>query len=121
MKVLFVQNKPVLATALQLTFLRQGFEVIFCKSAFEAVENIVKHNPKLVVLDMMVPSVGVEFVSAIKKFNLPIIVLSAFGNEEQLQKAFDLGADDYVNLPYSMTELSLRVNLLTRVKPKAQA
>jgi DNA-binding response OmpR family regulator len=121
MKVLFVQSKPMLATALHLTFLSQGFEVIFCNSAFSAVENIVKHDPKLVILDMMVPSIGVEFVSAIKKFNLPIIVMSAFGSEEQLQKAFDNGADDYVNMPFSMSELVLRTNLLTRFKGKATA
>jgi DNA-binding response OmpR family regulator len=121
MKVLLVQSKPMLATALQLTFLRQGFEVIFCSSATEAVDNILRHQPKLIILDMLTPSVGVEFVSGLKKMNLPIIVLSAFGSEEQLQKAFDMGVDDYVNLPYSMSELLLRANLLTRVKPKAMA
>jgi DNA-binding response OmpR family regulator len=121
MKVLLVQNKPVLATALQLTFLSQGFEVIFCTSTSDAVDNILKHHPKLVIVDMLVPAAGVEFVSAVKKFNLPVIVLSAFGNEEQLQKAFDAGVDDYVNLPFSMSELLLRTNLLTRVKPKAMA
>ena len=114
MKVLFVQSKPALATALQLTFLRQGYEVIFCKNAFEAVENIIMHSPKLVVVDIMTSSIGLEFVSSIKKYNLPIIVLSAFGYEDQLQKAFELGADDYVNHPYSMNELTLRVNLLMK-------
>jgi DNA-binding response OmpR family regulator len=121
MKVLLVQNKPMLATALQLTFLKQGYEVIFCSSAAEAVENILKHQPKLIILDMLVPAVGVEFVSGIKKFKLPIIVLSSLGHEEQLQKAFESGADDYLNVPYSMTELLLRANLLTKVKAKAIA
>ena len=120
MKVLFVQSKPALAAALQLTLLRQGFEVIFCKSAFEAIDNILRHRPQLVVLDIMTPAIGVKFVSAVKKYNLPVIVLSAFGHEEQLQKAFDLGADDYVNLPFSMNELTLRLNLLSR-KEKALA
>jgi DNA-binding response OmpR family regulator len=120
MKVLFVQNKPALAAALQLTLLRQGFEVIFCKSATEAVDNILKYDPKLVVLDIMTPSMGLEFVKTMKNYNLPVIVMSAFGHEEQLQKAFEMGADDYVNLPYSMNELTLRVNLLSR-KAKASA
>lgn len=120
MKVLFVQNKPALAAALQLTLARQGFEVIFCKTAVDAIENILKHDPKLVILDIMTPSMGLEFVRTMKSYNLPVIVMSAFGHEEQLQKAFEMGADDYVNLPYSMNELTLRVHLLSH-KAKALA
>lgn len=114
MKVLFVQNKPALAAALQLTMLKQGFEVIFCRTALDAVDSILRFDPKLVILDIMTPAIGLEFVQTIKSYNLPIIVMSAFGHEEQLQKAFELGADDYVNLPYSLHELSLRVNILSR-------
>ncbi len=120
MKVLFVQSKPALAAALKLTLLRQGFDVVFCTSAFEAIENILRHNPQLIVVDIMTPSVGVEFVAAMKNYNLPVIVLSALGHEAQLQKAFDLGADDYLTQPFSMDELTLRLNLLSR-KEKALA
>src|SRR5205085_347215 len=116
MKVLFVQNKPAMATALQLTFIKQGFEVIFTPNSTDAIECIFKHRPKLVILDIMTPTSGVEFVSALKKYNIPVIVLTALGDEVQLQKAFDLGADDYMNQPYSMAELSLRANLLVKAK-----
>ncbi|WP_207494967.1 response regulator transcription factor [Aridibaculum aurantiacum] len=120
MKVLFVQSKPALTAALQLTFLRQGYQLLFCNSAIEAIETLLKHDVALVVVDIMTPAIGLEFVSTIKKYELPVIVLSALGHEEQLQKAFEMGADDYVNLPYSFNELSLRVNLLTN-KVKAMA
>lgn len=120
MKVLLVQNKPTLAAATKLTLLRQGYEVIYCQSTLEAIENILRHSPKMVVIDIMTPAIGVEFVSTVKMYGIPVIVLSKVGDEDHLQKAFDLGADDYLQQPYSMNELKLRISLVD-LKTQAQA
>lgn len=113
MKVLFVQEHPFLATALKLTMLSKGFDLVVSEDTSHAFSVIDEVNPNIVVTDISCGD-GISYVEAAKKKNVPVIVISANGHEDELQKAFDKGADDYLSLPFSLSELALRVSLLAR-------
>lgn len=113
MKVLFVQEHPFLATALKLTMLSKGFDLIVSEDTRHAFSVIDEINPNIVIADISQGD-GIAYVAEAKKKNVPVIVISANGHEDQLQRAFDNGADDYLCLPLSLTELALRVSLLAR-------
>jgi DNA-binding response OmpR family regulator len=109
--VLFVQQKPVLSAALQLTFQRAGHRLVFCRNQALAHEYLEDYMPNLVVTELMT-GYELPLIAEVKRRNIPIIVLSPFGYEEELQRAFDHGADDYMHLPLSLNELTLRIRKL---------
>jgi len=111
MKVLFVQERPFLAAALQLTMQSKGFELIFSEDASPANLIIDGVKPGVVIADISQEN-AFSYVEEAKKNHLPVIVISANGKENDLQRAFDEGADDYICLPLSLSELALRVRLL---------
>ena len=113
MKVLFVQERPFLATALKLTMRSKGFDLIMFEDDLPAICKIDEVKPQVVIADISQQN-ALSFVEEAKKNNLPVIVISANGKENELQQAFDKGADDYICLPLSLSELALRVSLLTR-------
>jgi DNA-binding response OmpR family regulator len=116
MKVLFVQEEPLLATALKLTLQKEGYEVNFCKNATEAVKALNAYHPDLLIADIMLYQKRKQLSSGARRKKIPVILLGSSSSEEQLQLAFDLEADDYAALPLSLPELSLRVNKLTHYK-----
>jgi len=118
MKVLFVQEHPFLATALKLTMLSRGFDLILSQDNSNPHNVINEINPGVVIADIS-NGHGFSYVEEAKLMNVPVIVISANDKEEMLQKAFEKGADDYICLPLSLTELALRVSVLTRTKAVA--
>jgi DNA-binding response OmpR family regulator len=116
MKVLFVQKEPAIAAALKLTLSNEGYEVVFCKEAKQAVSLIKDTNPDLVIADIMLSRHGGQLVAQAKNKNIPVIVLSEMANEDAVNQAFELEADDYANLPVSLSELTLRINKVTRFR-----
>ena len=119
MKVLFVQEEPVLATALKLTLLREGYQVTFCKTAGEALKAMRHSLPDILIADIALSQKSKQLVSNAKRNKIPVILLGNSASEEQLQLAFDMEADDYAASPLSLPELSLRVNKLTHHKSVA--
>jgi DNA-binding response OmpR family regulator len=119
MKVLFVQKEPLLAAALKLTLQKQGYEVVFCKEAAQAVSLIRDTNPNVVIADIMLSVYRRQVISQAKKNNIPVIVLSEMTNEYAAQQAFELNADDYSGLPVSLPELLLRINKVTHSRAKS--
>ena len=115
MKVLFVQPAPFLATALKITLRNAGFNLIVSENTSNAVWTLQREEPEIVIIDITQQG-GIDYVIKAKKKNLPVIVISANGKENDLQKAFDSGADDYLSLPLSISELALRVSILSRSK-----
>jgi DNA-binding response OmpR family regulator len=113
MKVLFVQEEPFLATTIKLTMLTKGFELVVSEDLSNPSSVIHEVDPDIVVADINSAG-GINYVVEAKKKNVPVIVISANENQRRLQRAFDEGADDYICLPISVTELTLRVSLLTR-------
>lgn len=116
MKVLFVQKEPLLAAALKLTLLKQGYEVDFCKTAGEAIKVLKASHPDLIIADIMLSHRRKQLVSGAKRKHIPVILLGNSSLEDQVQQAFDMEPDDYLPLPLSLPELSLRVNKLTHHK-----
>ena len=118
MKVLFVQEHPFLTTALKLTMLSRGFDLVLSQDTLHAHTVINEVNPGIVIADITQGN-GINYVEEAKLKNVPIIVISANDTEDLLQKAFEKGADDYVCLPLSLSELALRASVLTRTKAVA--
>ena len=113
MKVLFVQEQTFLATALRLTLLKKGYELVVSSDSISASRAIDTYNPNIVIADIS-RGRGFNYVEEAKKKNLPVIVISNNSDEDELCKAFEKGADDYISMPLSFTELALRVSILTQ-------
>ena len=100
----------------------EGFQVRLAEDGSSGLESILRHPPDLVVLDLMLPGKnGFEICREIRKrgVTVPVIVLTARGQEADKIRGFELGADDYITKPCSLAELVLRVRaVLRRSRPE---
>jgi two-component system phosphate regulon response regulator PhoB len=121
--ILVVEDEDSLATLLQYNLQKEGYEVALAGDGEEALLKVEERLPDLVVLDWMLPKVsGIEVCRRLRQRNetrnLPIIMLTARGEESDRIRGLDTGADDYVIKPFSMTELAARVRaVLRRLRP----
>jgi two-component system phosphate regulon response regulator PhoB len=121
--VLVVEDEDALATLLQYNLDKEGYEIALAGDGEEALMLIDERLPDLVVLDWMLPKVsGIEVCrrlrSRVETRNLPIIMLTARGEESDRIRGLDTGADDYVVKPFSMVELTARIRaVLRRIRP----
>jgi two-component system phosphate regulon response regulator PhoB len=121
--VLVVEDEDSLATLLQYNLDKEGYRVAHCADGEEALIVVDEKQPDLVILDWMLPTVsGIEVCRRLRQRpdtrNLPIIMLTARGEETDRIRGLDTGADDYVVKPFSMTELCARVRaVLRRIRP----
>lgn len=121
--ILIVEDEESLATLLQYNLDKEGYRVVHCADGEEALINIDEKLPDLVILDWMLPTVsGIEICRRLRQRsetrNLPIVMLTARGEESDRIRGLDTGADDYVVKPFSMTELCARVRaVLRRIRP----
>ena len=121
--VLVVEDEESLATLLQYNLDKEGFAITVCGDGEEALLLIDEKQPDLVILDWMLPSVsGIEVCRRLRQRpetrNLPIIMLTARGEESDRIRGLDTGADDYLVKPFSMVELSARARaVLRRIRP----
>jgi two-component system phosphate regulon response regulator PhoB len=121
--ILVVEDEDALATLLQYNLDKEGYRVLVCGDGEEALILIDEAQPDLVVLDWMLPSVsGIEVCRRLRQRsetrNLPIVMLTARGEESDRVRGLDTGADDYVVKPFSMSELTARVRaVLRRIRP----
>ncbi len=120
-----VEDEMPIVTLLKYNLEKEGHKVNYALNGEDAIRSIKDQNPDLILLDWMLPDIsGIEVCRNLKRINLlkniPIIMLTAKGEEEDKLKGFKTGADDYVTKPFSQKELIARVNaLLKRVKPNA--
>ena len=121
--VLVVEDEESLATLLQYNLQKEGYDVGLAGDGEEALLLVGERLPDLVVLDWMLPKVsGIEVCRRLRQRNetrnLPIIILTARGEETDRVRGLDTGADDYVVKPFSMTELTARIRaVLRRLRP----
>lgn len=120
-KILLIEDDALIRKTVELKFKKEGFEVISCDNGQEGLEKLTSELPDIVLTDMMLPYVsGLEIVSAVKAIpdkNIPVIVFSSMGQENVVEEAFTLGADDYITKPFSLTELTIRIKKqLKRIK-----
>lgn len=116
MKILVAEDEPIMLKTIELRLKKDGYDVIAVSDGREALKQIRENTPDLLITDIMMPySSGLELVGAVKQelsSPIPVIILSAMGQEDIVVKAFKLGADDFLNKPFSPNELSLRVKRL---------
>ncbi|HXS38436.1 MAG TPA: response regulator transcription factor [Flavipsychrobacter sp.] len=112
-KILLVEDNILIQKTVQLKLKKEGFEVICCNDGKDGLEKLSSELPDVVLTDMMLPYVsGLEIVSAVKTIKekeIKVIVFSTMGQENIIEEAFKLGADDYVTKPFSLTELTIRI------------
>ncbi len=113
-KILLVEDEVDILNLLKFNFQNEGFAIYTAQDGDQALELAKKHLPHLIVLDLMLPGKdGLEVAKILKKKSetkeIPIIMLTAKGEEEDRVSGFELGADDYVVKPFSPRELLLRV------------
>ena len=115
-RVLVVDDEPQIRRALRVALTGHGYQVELAEDGESALVAIATHVPELVVLDLMLPGVdGLEVVRQTRQWSeVPIIVLSARGDERDKVTALDLGADDYLTKPFGVDELLARMRSLLR-------
>ncbi|HEX2996193.1 MAG TPA: response regulator transcription factor, partial [Anaerolineales bacterium] len=101
---------------LQVNLKAEGYDVIAGANGEEALEKVSSQHPDLVILDIMMPKLdGITTCERIRQFsNVPIIMLTARGEEQDRVRGLNAGADDYVVKPFSATELVARVRAVLR-------
>jgi len=115
--VLVVDDEPIVRDVVTRYLRRDGFETLEAESGEEARTILETGSPSLVVLDVMLPGInGLDLCHWIRSTsNLPVILLTARGEEADRIVGLELGADDYVTKPFSPRELAVRVrNVLRR-------
>ena len=123
LRVLIVEDEKALAEILEYNFKKEGYAVDTASDGEIALDKIIFKAPDLVILDWMLPKLsGIELCKKVrsnKKIkNIPIIMLTARGEEEDRLKGLEMGADDYVTKPFSINELLARAKaVLKRIRP----
>ncbi|MFK7775684.1 MAG: response regulator transcription factor [Saprospiraceae bacterium] len=116
MKILVCEDEEILLTSLSFRLKKQGFEIILAKDGKEALEKIKTESPDLIVADIVMPQVsGLELITFVRKkmkSDLPIIMISALGNDDTVLEAFRLGATDFIAKPFKPSELVLRIKMV---------
>jgi DNA-binding response OmpR family regulator len=116
-KILLVEDDPHILLGLEEVLKSESFEVAVCNRGDQAIEAFNKHRPALLVLDVMLPGLsGYDICKQLraKKVNIPILMLTAKGQEIDKVVGLDLGADDYVTKPFGVRELLARIHALLR-------
>jgi DNA-binding response OmpR family regulator len=116
-KILVVEDEPAMVAGLRDNFEFEGYEVITARDGIEGLQRALDESPDLVVLDVMMPRMsGLEVCKQLRvqRASLPIIMLTARGQEVDKVVGLELGADDYVTKPFSIRELLARVKSVLR-------
>ena len=116
-KILIVEDEPNMVTGLRDNFEFEGYEVLTASDGVAGLERALKESPDLVLLDVMMPRMsGLEVCQQLKakRPSIPIIMLTARGQEVDKIVGLELGADDYVTKPFSIRELVARVKAVLR-------
>ncbi|TGY88113.1 phosphate regulon transcriptional regulatory protein PhoB [Marinicauda algicola] len=121
--VLVVEDEDALAELLQYNLKKEGFRVSLAADGEEAIMLVEERQPDVILLDWMLPKVsGIEVCRRLRgrqeTRNIPIIMLTARGEEADRIRGLDTGADDYIVKPFLMKELFARVRaVLRRIRP----
>jgi len=115
-KILVVDDEPRYLRLMEANLVTEGYHVIKATNGQEAVDMVAEKHPDLVLLDVMMPILdGFGACERIREFsNVPIIIVTAKGSENDRVRGLDLGADDYIVKPFSATELLARVRAVFR-------
>jgi len=121
--ILVVEDEEAIATLLQYNLEKEGYQVAVARDGEEGLMLVDERLPDMVILDWMLPKVsGIEVCRRLRgraeTRNIPLLMLTARGEETDRIRGLDTGADDYVTKPFSMSELSARIRaVLRRIRP----
>ena len=115
-RILVVDDEPQICRSLQVNLESKNYAVVTAASAEEALDAISLRNPDVIIVDLVLPSMdGIELTRHLRQQSpVPIIVLSAVGDERKKVEALECGADDYITKPFGMEELLARVRSALR-------
>lgn len=121
--VMVIEDEEALALMLKYNLEKEGYDVVVESRGNKAIAEIEKHSPSVILLDWMLPEMsGVDICKLIRSKpdikNIPVIMLTAKGEEEDKIKGLSAGADDYVTKPFSVPELLARVKTQLRRAPE---
>jgi len=115
-RILLVDDEPLYLRLLKVNLESEGYEIVSARNGEEALEILAQEIPDLIIMDVMMPKLdGIATCNRIRQFsNVPIILLTALGDEQNKVNGLNIGADDYVVKPFSATELVARVRAVLR-------
>lgn len=115
-KILAIEDEQEIRRFLRVSLSHQGYRFIEAETGAIGIRKMAEEQPELVVLDLGLPDVdGLQVIQQIRTWSqVPIIVLSARGQEREKVTALDAGADDYLTKPFSMSELMARIRVAMR-------
>jgi DNA-binding response OmpR family regulator len=116
-RILVVEDEEAMIAGLEYALAREGYEVAVARDGAAALAELGARAPDLVLLDVMLPRrSGLDVLATLRRDGreLPVILLTARGQEADKVQGFDLGADDYVTKPFSLVELLARIRARLR-------
>ena len=118
-KILIVEDEPAIVTMLEYNLKSEGYEIVVATDGLQALDMAEKERPALILLDWVLPKMtGIEVCKTIRKkaqhSGVPIIMLTARGEETDKVLGLKLGADDYITKPFSIPELNARIKAVLR-------
>lgn len=122
-KIVVVEDEPDIREVMAYNLRREGFDVVLAADGERGLEEVRTHLPELVLLDLMLPGMNGldvcrELKGASETAHIPIVMVTAKGEESDVVKGLDLGADDYVPKPFGSRELMARVRAILRRIPE---
>ena len=113
MKILVIEDEVIVLKSIEFKLKKEGFDVITAPDRKVAQDLLSEETFDFIITDLMIPYYsGLELISYVRndlKSKVPIIVLSALGQEESILEAFRLGANDYMTKPFIPNELIIRI------------
>jgi two-component system, OmpR family, KDP operon response regulator KdpE len=119
-RILVCDDEPQILRALRVILREAGYEAVPAESGEEALDKVAVRPPQAAIVDLMLPDIdGVEVTERLREWSeMPVIVLSAVGEEEAKVRALAAGADDYVTKPFGPPELVARLEAVLRRAPQ---
>ena len=120
--ILIIEDEPDISELIEYSLTQSGYNIIVSDNGEKGIEVTRKHSPDLILLDLMLPGInGIDVCRILKNdketSDVSIIMLTALGQEEDIIKGLETGADDYVTKPFSFPVLEARIqSVLRRVK-----
>ncbi|MCF6331753.1 MAG: response regulator [Draconibacterium sp.] len=119
-RILLAEDNKLILETVAHSLTKEGYEIIKAIDGKECLELLEDNEVDLIITDLYMPNVnGMEVISFLRderRITTPIMVLSAAGDEENVLKAFEFGADDFMIKPFSLVEINIRVKKLLAQK-----
>lgn len=114
--ILIVDDEENIRDAIAFNLKREGFDALIARDGTEGIDLARQHQPDVVVLDIMLPGIdGLEVLRRIRSdSHVPVLMLSAKGDEIDRVVGLEIGADDYITKPFAMRELVARIRAIVR-------